>query len=152
MQSRCQTSGQDDAKLKCGASLDYNLFNKTQEREFVYHVAFHKSLNSDKQDVRYVSPVTEEREECITNSKKGDVGVLSTWNIFVAFFTSFWTRLRLHVALELLGDPSLYCGPQHFYSSSWRSRSTPQRFLSEFKDELNAGDHSVEFVSLGPKN
>jgi len=84
--------------------------------------------------------------------QEGDACVLPSWNKFVAFFTSFWVRLRLHVALELLGDPCLYYGLQHFYSSSRESRSTPRRFLSEFKDELNAGDYSVEFVSLGPKN
>ena len=115
-------------------------------------MALHKSLNSDKQDVRYVSPVTEEREGVHYKQQEGDSGVLPTWNIFVAFFTSFWVRLRLHVALELLGDPCLYYGLQHFYSSCRQSWSTPRRFLSEFKDELSAGDYSVEFVSLGPKN
>ena len=103
-------------------------------------MALHKSLNSDKQDLRYVSPVTEEREGVHYKQQEGDAGVLPSWNIFVAFFISFWVRLRLLVALELFGDPCLYYGLQHFYSSSPQSRSTPRRFLSEFKDELNAAD------------
>ena len=68
-------------------------------------MALHKSLNSDKQDLRYVSPVTEEREGVHYKQQEGDSGVLPSWNIFVAFFISFWVRLRLLVALELLGDP-----------------------------------------------
>lgn len=63
-----------------------------------------------------MSPVTEEREgvHYKVKQQEGDSGVLPSWNIFVAFFISFWVRLRLLVALELLGDPCLYYGLQHF--------------------------------------
>ena len=37
--------------------------NKTQVKEIVDHIAFHMFLDSDEHDVRYVSPLTEERVE-----------------------------------------------------------------------------------------
>lgn len=37
--------------------------NKTQVKEIVDHMAFHMFLDSDERDVRYVSPLTEERVE-----------------------------------------------------------------------------------------
>lgn len=37
--------------------------NKTQVKEIVDHMAFHMFLDSDEHDVRYVSPLTEERVE-----------------------------------------------------------------------------------------
>ena len=37
--------------------------NNTQVKEIVDHMAFHMFLDSDKHDVRYVSPLTEERVE-----------------------------------------------------------------------------------------
>ena len=115
-------------------------------------MALHKSLNSDKQDIRYVSPVTEERDGVHYKQQEGDAGVLPSWNIFVAFFTSLWGPITLTRSLGILGRPLSVLWTSTFLfvvaAKPIHSSACSQRI----KDELNAGDYSVEFVSLGPKN
>ena len=128
--------------------------NKTQVKEFVDHVAFHKFLESDQHNVRYVSPLTEERVEFHYKLQEGDVSVSPNLNIFIASFTTCWARLHLYEALELLGERCLYYDTDSVIFISRPGETDPPLgdFLGEFKDELDAGDHIIEFVSGGPKN
>ena len=75
-------------------------------------------------------------------------------NIFVACFTTCWARLRLYGALKQLGERCLYFDTDSVIFISAPNRPDPPlgKYLGEFKDELDAGDHIVEFVSGGPKN
>ena len=128
--------------------------NKTQVKEFVDHVKFHRFLDSDKHDVQYVSVFTEDRVEVHYREHEGDVSVSPYLNIFMACFTTCWARLHLYDALGLLGDRCLYYDTDSVIFVSRPGWPDPPLgdFLGDFKDELEAGDHIVEFVSGGPKN
>ena len=77
-------------------------------------------------------------------------------NIFVAAFTSCHVRLRLHQVLDNLGECALSFDIDSvvYLHRPDDPPSHPLRgaYLGDFKDELNIGDHIVEFCLGGPKN
>lgn len=75
-------------------------------------------------------------------------------NIFVATFTTCHARLKLYQYLDLLQEQVL-----NFDTDSVVYRCKPGQptvplgdYLGDITDELEGGDHIVEFVSGGPKN
>ena len=75
-------------------------------------------------------------------------------NIFIAAFTTCHARLKLYSYLEQLGEQVLY-----FDTDSVIYKRKPGQvaiplgdYLGEMTNELDNGDHIVEFVSGGPKN
>ena len=75
-------------------------------------------------------------------------------NIFIASFTTCHARLKLYSYLEQLGEQVLY-----FDTDSVIYKRQPGQvaiplgdYLGEMTNELDEGDHIVEFVSGGPKN
>jgi len=77
-------------------------------------------------------------------------------NIFVACFTTCWARLKLYQEglSQLEPDQVLYFDTDSIiYSCQEGQKSLPLGdYLGEFTDELEDGDHIVEFASAGPKN
>ena len=82
--------------------------NKTQVREFTESQSFQEFLDSDQNDIRYVSLLTEDRVEVHYTKQDHCESLFPNLNIFVACFTTCWARLRLYEALELLGEWVLY--------------------------------------------
>ena len=89
--------------------------------------------------------VCEDTENQLDNGKR---------NIFVAAFTTCHARLKLYQYLDLLQEQLLY-----FETDSVVYRCKPGQptvplgdYLGDMTDELEGGDHIVEFVSGGPKN
>ena len=128
--------------------------NKTQVKEFIDPPALTQFLDSDQHDIRYVSPLSEERVDVHFKMEQNCESLSPHLNIFVAAFTTCWARLRLYEALELLGERVLY-----FDTDSVVYLHTPNQpdpvlgdNLGDFKDELDSQDHIVEFRSGGPKN
>lgn len=68
----------------------------------------HQFLDSDQNDIRYVSPLTEERAEVDSKKEHDDRGVSPNFNVFIAAFTTCWAWLRLYEVLELLDERVLY--------------------------------------------
>lgn len=128
--------------------------NKTQVKEFVDPQSMHTFLDSDGNDIRYVSPLTEERVEVHFKKEHDDRGVSPNLNIFVAAFTTCWARLRLYEALELLDERVLYFDTDSVIFIHRPGEPDPPlgEYLGDFKNELEGDDAIVEFCSGGPKN
>ena len=77
-------------------------------------------------------------------------------NIFVACFTTCHARLHLYRALDHLGQRVLYSDTDSVIFVQGPDDPPVQPplgdFLGDFTDELDPGDHIVEFCSGGPKN
>ena len=122
--------------------------------EFTDPIKFHEFHDSDKVDIRYVGPLTEDRVEIHYKLQEEDVPVSPNLNIFVACFTTCWATLKLYGALQLLGERCLYFDTDSviFFSSPDDQDPPLGKYLGDFKDELDRNDYIVEFVSGGPKN
>lgn len=92
----------------------------------------------------------------ITTLRAHDVLPLPNLNIFVAAFTTCHARLRLYQALDHLEERVLYFDTNSviYVQHPDDQPLHPPRgaYLGDFKDELDAGDHIIEFCSGGPKN
>ena len=128
--------------------------NKIQVLEFVDPVQFHKFLDGDKYDVRYVGVLNDSRVEVYNQHEVEDDPVSPNLNIFVACFTACWTRLRLYEVLELLGERVLYFDTDSVIYVKRPGLPDPflGDFLGHFINEMDGGNYIVEFVSGGPKN
>ena len=75
-------------------------------------------------------------------------------NIYLATFTTCWARLKLYSVLEKVNRNVLsYDTDSVIYVSSPGKYDPPiGDYLGELTNELNKGEHIVEFVSGGPKN
>ena len=132
--------------------------NKTQVKEFTETDKFWQFLDSSKNDIRWVSPLDEERVEVHhrmqTHCQK-DSPIL---NIFMACFTTCHARLRLYQALDNLGERCLYTDTDSvIFVRSLQDPPLdppPGDNLGDFTNELkdHPGDTIVEFCSGGPKN
>ncbi|XP_068720877.1 uncharacterized protein [Montipora capricornis] len=130
--------------------------NKTQVREFTEPQPFIQFLDSDQHDVRYVSSLTEDRVEVHYKLQTHDVLPSPNLNIFIAAFTTCHARLRLYQALDHLGERVLYFDTDsviYLHRPDDPPLDPPRgAYLGDFKSELDADDHIVEFCSGGPKN
>ena len=97
--------------------------------------------NEDLLEVVFTSP----DDECVENGKT---------NLFVAAFTTCHARLKLYSYLKVLGEQVLYFDTDSvIYAHKPGQAEVPNRdFLGELTNELEAGDHIVDFTSGGPKN
>ncbi|XP_067036362.1 uncharacterized protein [Acropora muricata] len=130
--------------------------NKTQVKEFIDPPDFWQFLDSSAHDVRWVSPVTEERVEIHYKMQHHCESDSPNLNIFVACFTTCHARLHLYRALDHLGPRVLYSDTDSVVFVQ-RPDDPPIQpplgdFLGDFTDELDPGDHIIEFCSGGPKN
>ena len=74
-------------------------------------------------------------------------------NIFIAAFTTSHARLKLYSFLEMVGDRALYCDTDSvIYISKPGHVDLPLGdYLGQLTNELQDGDHIVEFSSAAPK-
>ena len=128
--------------------------NKTQVVEFIDPVKFHECHKRDRQDIRYVSALTEERVEIHYKHQVEDDPVSPNLNVFVACFTTCWARLRLYEAFDLSKERVVYGDTDSIVYIHRPGLPDPLLgdYLGDFKDELSNGDYIVEFASGGPKN
>ena len=128
--------------------------NKMQVREFTEPQAFHEFLDSDQNDIRYVSTLTKDRVEVHYTKQDHCESLSPNLKIFVACFTTCWARLRLYEALQLLGEQVLYFDTDSVVFVHRPGQASPAlgQYLGELKDELGHGDSIEEFCSAGPKN
>ena len=89
--------------------------------------------------------VTRPDEECVENGKT---------NIFVATFTTCHARLKLYTYLKRLDRQVLYFDTDSVIYSHVPGQAFEENgdYLGDLTDELEAGEHIVEFTSGGPKN
>ena len=128
--------------------------NKTQVQEFDDPQTFHRFLDTNTLDVRYVSVINDNMVEVHYQYQDEDIPVSPNLNIFVACFTTCWARLRLYEALELLGERVLYYDTDSVLYVEEEGQPNPVLgdYLGESTSELDGDDYIEEFVSGGPKN
>ena len=106
--------------------------------------------------MRWISPVTEERVEIHYKMHQHCESDSPNLNIFVACLTTCHARLHLYRALDHLGTRVLYSDTDSVVFVQGPDDPPVQPplgdFLGDFTDELDPGDHIVEFCSGGPKN
>ena len=97
---------------------------------------------------------TEDTMEVVTTPLKQDLLDNGKINIFIAAFTTCHARLRLYTHLKTLGDRALYYDTDSVIYC-WQPGQTEiplGDYLGEMTNELDEGDHIVDFTSAGPKN
>ena len=103
--------------------------------------------------MRHVSVINDAMVEVHYQYQDKDIPVSPNLNIFVACFTTCWTRLRLYEALELLGERLYYDTDSVIYIEE-EGQPSPVLgdYLGDFTSEFDDDDYIEEFVSGGPKN
>ena len=86
--------------------------------------------------------------------RKEDIPLSPNLNIFVAFLTTSWARLRLYEALQLLGERVLYYDTDSVIYLEEPGQPNPPLgdYLGELTSEMEGDDYIEEFVSGGHKN
>ena len=97
--------------------------------------------NEDVLEVCYTDP----DDECVENGKT---------NLFVAAFTTCHARLKLYSYLKVLGEQVLYFDTDSVIYAHKPGQPQVENgdYLGDLTDELDPGDHIVDFTSGGPKN
>ena len=92
-------------------------------------------------EVLYTAPT----DECVENGKT---------NLFVAAFTTCHARLKLYSYLKVLGERVLYFDTDSVIYAHRPGEPQVENgdYLGDLTDELEYGDHIVDFTSGGPKN
>ena len=130
--------------------------NKLQVKEFVEPEDFWKFLDSNKADIKYISPLHADRVEVHHKMQENCEADSPHLNIFIASFTTCLARLHLYEVMDKLGDRLLYSDTDSnvFVRRPGDSYQPPLGdFLGDFTNELEKeGDFIEEFCSGGPKN
>lgn len=116
--------------------------------------SMHQFLHSDQNDIRYVSPLTEEWVEVHFKKEHDDRGISPNLNVFVVAFMTCWARLRLYQALEPLDECVLYFDTDLviFLRQMGEPQPVLGKYLGDLKYEFEGDNVIVEFCSGGPKN
>lgn len=85
--------------------------------------------------------------------KKAFAAIPKNTNIAIAAFTTAYARLRLYEALEILGDKVLYMDTDSvIFVDDGTVPLVCGPYLGDLTNELDGGEHIVEFTSTGPKS
>ena len=105
-------------------------------------------------EVSHLRFCTDDVLEVVYTRHADDATPSKKTNILIAAFTTCWARLKLYSYLKILGERVLY-----YDTDSVIYRQLPGQptipigdFLGDMTNELQEGDHIVEFVSGGAKN
>ena len=134
-QSRSLMSDQDHVQLRAGQVRQQ--LNKFQVKEIVDHVAFHKFLDLDRHDIRYLSSPTEDKvEEHYKQQEERCKAITEPEHICPLLHHLLCTRLHLYEALELLGKHCLYYDADSISFISRPGKTDPLLgdIFVEFKD------------------
>ena len=130
--------------------------NKKQVRLFTDPQALIRFMDTEHHNISYISVLNHDRVEIHYTLDEHEVPPQLTTNIFVAAFTTMWARLRLLSALTHLQHRALYWDTDsviHKDEENDEPIYPPEGdFLGDFTNELDTGEHIVEFCSGGPKN
>ena len=129
--------------------------NKCQVEAFTSPAKFYELISDDSKDIHSIRVVNEEMLEVVHNHQTECDPVQTNINIFVACFTTCWARLKLYDALKTLEPQQTKYFDTDSIIYSWKP-GQPElplgNYLGEFTNELDRGDHIVEFAAAGPKN
>ena len=118
------------------ANLFFQLFSDPTKQPLDFHI-----LSNDMIQIEWMY-----KHDCQPDDNKT--------NIYLATFTTCWARLKLYSVLEQVNRRVLYYDTDSVIYVSRPGEVDPPLgdYLGELTDELDTGEHIVEFVSGGPKN
>ena len=117
------------------ANLFFQLFTDQMKQPLNFHM-----LTNDMIQLEWIY-----KQDCQPEDNKT--------NIYLATFTTCWDRLKLYIVREQLNRNVLYYDTDSLIYVSRPGQYDPPLgdYLGELTDELDSGEHIVEFVSSGPK-
>ena len=129
--------------------------NKCQVEGFTSPSKFHDLLRDDSKHIHSVRIVNEEMLEVVHNHQDECAPIQVNINIFIACFTTCWARLKLYEGIKQLHPEQVLYFDTDSLIYHWKP-GQPElplgNYLGEFTNELEPGDHIVEFAAAGPKN
>ena len=116
--------------------------------------AFFRVLSDPTKDVQDFHIVANDTIQVEWTYKKDCQPEDNKTNIYLATFTTCWARLKLYSILEKIDRNVLYYDTDSvIYVSKTGENDVPLGdYLGELTNELETGEHIIEFVSGGPKN
>ena len=116
--------------------------------------AFFRVLSHPTKDVQDFHIVANDTIQVEWTYKKDCQPEDNKTNIYLATFTTCWARLKLYSILEKIDRNVLYYDTDSvIYVSKTGENDVPLGDnLGELTNELETGEHIIEFVSGGPKN
>ena len=128
--------------------------NQTQVSSCTKPSEFFQIITDDRQVIHRIEIVNEHMVEVFHNFQEKTIPVQTNVNIFIACFTTSYARLKLYDALDTLQERVLYFDTDSvIYTKKPTQATIPTgNYLGQFTNELDEGDHIVEFVAAGPKN
>ena len=116
-------------------------------------------MTSDKYDSNFIF-LSENAVNVSYKQIEETLGAPTHTNIAIASFSTAFARIRLHKALNLLGDRVLYMDTDSIIfvdtlneeTNKWNSKIEASFCLGDFTDELGNNTYITEFVSTGPKS
>ena len=128
--------------------------NQTQVTTCANPLQFFQLITDDRKVIHRIEIVNEHMIEVFHNFQEETIPVQTNVNIFIACFTTSYARLKLYDALDTLQEILLYMHTDSvIYIQKPGEPSIPTgNYLRQYTNELDEGDHIVEFVAAGPKN
>ena len=128
--------------------------NKPQTTQVQTPAALYKLLDDQTKDISQLRICTADNLEVVYTHVKDNVCHSSKTNVFIAAFTTCWARLKLYEHLEALQTQVLYYDTDSviYKWAPGLPKIQTGDLLGEMTDELEVGDHIVEFVAGGAKN
>ena len=128
--------------------------NQTQVTTCANPSQFFQIITDDRQTVHRIEIIKESMVEVYHSFGESCIPVQTNVNIFIACFTTSYARLKFYNALDTLQERVLYFDTESvIYTKKRHETSIPTgNYLGEYTNELDEGDHIVEFVAAGPKN
>ena len=107
----------------------------------------------DRQVIHRIEIMNEHMVEVYHSFDESCIPMQTNVNIFVACFTTSYARLKLYKALDMLQERVLYMDTDSvIYTQKPGQLSIPTgNYLGQYTNELDEGDHIVEFVAAAPK-
>ena len=120
---------------KIEVNLFFQLFTDPMKQPLNFHI-----LTNDMIQLEWIY-----KQDCQPEDNKT--------NIYLDTFTTCWARLKLYSVLEQLNRNVLYYDTDSIIYVSRPGQYDPPLgdYLGELTDELDSGEHIVEFVSGGPQ-
>ena len=127
--------------------------NQTQVTTCANPSQFFQIIMDDRQIVHRIEIVNEHMIEVYHSFDQLCIPVQTNVNIFIACFTTSYARLKLYDALDTLQERVLYFDTDSviYTQKPCESPIPTVNYLGEYTNELNEGDHIVEFVAAGPE-
>lgn len=153
--SRSLISDQDHVQLRAGQVRQQ--LNKIQVKEIVDHMAFHKFLDLDTHDIRYVSSLTEEKVEEHYKHQEERCKAITEPEHICRLLHHLLHPITLIRSFGALGKTLslLWCRLHHFHQSARQNRPTSWRCFCRIQRLAQHGRQhrrNWQIVSGGPRN